>query len=83
MRNNFTNSEEKITQLKKDIHTEKHKNEVLSRRISELEKSLMALSEEFAKSPVRFMRRQTRIERNSSACMDSPLDSPMRRSTVI
>lgn len=40
MRNNFKRAEELNMQYKKDLHIEKRKNEFLSRRILEMEKSL-------------------------------------------
>lgn len=46
MKDNYKRAEEKIMLLRKDIHIEKRKNEVLSRRILEMEKSLSAMSEE-------------------------------------
>jgi chromosome segregation ATPase len=46
MKDNYKRAEEKIMLLRKDIHIEKRKNEVLSRRILEMEKSLSAMSED-------------------------------------
>ncbi len=46
MKENYKQAEEKIMLLRKDIHIEKRKNEVLSRRIQDMEKSLTAMSEE-------------------------------------
>ncbi len=46
---NLKRSEEKLMQQKIDIHNEKRKNEFMSRRIVEMEKSLGIITDEFNK----------------------------------
>jgi len=68
MKENYMRAEEKIMHLRKEIHTEKRKNEVLSRRIQEMEKSLSALSEEMGgRNVMKLGKRKTLIERDSSS----------------
>ena len=49
MGENYKRSEEKNMQQKIDIHNEKRKNEFLSRRLQEMEKSLSALADDYSK----------------------------------
>ena len=46
MRDHYKRSEENLMHSKKEIHTEKRKNEFLSRRMMEMEKSLSALTDD-------------------------------------